>query len=65
MRYNLLMDKEKRNARAKRYWDTKDHLSFNMEKGTKEQIAQAAARLGISQGEFMRQAITEKLERLK
>ena len=55
------MDKEKRNARQKRYQDTKDRINFVMEKGTKERINQAAAADGISAAEWLRRAIDEKL----
>lgn len=55
------MDKEKRNARQKRYTDTKDRINFVMEKGTKDRINAAAASQGISAAEFIRQAIEEKL----
>lgn len=59
------MDKEKRNARQQRYVATKDRISFVMEKGTKERIAKASAKAGISQAEFIRQAIEEKLKASK
>lgn len=55
------MDKEKRNARQKRYQDTKDRINFVMEKGTKERINQAAAAEGISAAEWLRRAIDGKL----
>lgn len=56
------MDKEKRNARQKRYTDTKDRINFVMEKGTKARINDAAKAEGISAAEFIRQAIEEKLQ---
>lgn len=59
----LDMDKEKRNARQKRYQDTKDRINFVMDKGTKEKITTAAALDGISAAEWLRQAIQEKLNR--
>lgn len=55
------MDKEKRNARQKRYQDTKDRINFVMDKGTKDKINQAAAAEGISAAEWLRRAIDEKL----
>ena len=55
------MDKEKRNARQKRYTETKDRINFVMEKGTKDRINAAAKAQGISAAEFIRQAIEEKL----
>lgn len=65
MLYNDCMDKEKRNARQQRYITTKDRINFVMEKGTKERITAAAKKAGISQAEFIRQAIDEKIEREK
>lgn len=56
------MDKEKRNARQKRYQNTKDRINFVMDKGTKDKINQAAAAEGISAAEWLRRAIAEKLE---
>lgn len=61
MIYNVVMDKEKRNARQQRYTKTKDRINFVMEKGTKARINEAAAAAGISAAEFIRQAIEEKL----
>lgn len=55
------MDKEKRNARQKRYQDTKDRINFVMDKGTKDKINQAATAEGISAAEWLRRAIDEKL----
>jgi len=55
------MDKEKRNARQKRYQNTKDRISFVMEKGTKDRINKAATAAGISAAEFIRQAIEAKI----
>lgn len=55
------MDKEKRNERQKRYQHTKDRINFVMDKGTKEQINQAARAEGISAAEWLRRAIDEKL----
>lgn len=63
MIYNNCMDKEKRNARQQRYITTKDRINFIMPKGTKERIAAAAEAAGISQAEFIRQAIEEKIKR--
>ena len=40
-----------------------DRLNFVMPKGTKEKIQAAASREGISNAEWIRQAIAEKLER--
>jgi len=59
----LDMDKEKRNARQRRYQDTKDRINFVMDKGTKEKINTAAALDGISAAEWLRQAIQEKLDK--
>ena len=55
-------NKEKRNARQQRYMENRERLSFVMEKGTKKRIERAADRLGISQGEFIRQAIQAKID---
>lgn len=55
-------DKKKRNERQKRYMQNQERLSFVMPKGTKARINQAAAAQGISAGEYVRQAIIEKLE---
>ena len=55
------MDKEKRNARQKRYQETKDRINFVMDKGTKDKINQAALAEGISAAEWLRRAIDEKL----
>lgn len=57
------MDKEKRNARQARYMKDKERIGFIMPQGTKDRIAAAADKAGISQGEFIRQAIEEKIER--
>ena len=59
------MDKTKRNERQKRYQHTKDRLSFVMPKGTKDRITRAAVKIGVSSGEFVRQAIEEKLQGLE
>ena len=40
-----------------------DRLNFVMPKGTKEKIQAAAEREGISNAEWIRRAISEKLER--
>jgi len=58
----LDMDKEKRNARQARYMQHMERISFVMPPGTKEKINKAAAKQGISAAEYIRQAITEKLE---
>ena len=55
------MDKEKRNARQARYMENKERISFVLDKGTKARINSAAAALGVSAGEYIRQAIEEKL----
>ena len=41
--------------------ENKERISFVMEAGTKERIAAAANAAGISQAEFIRQAIEEKI----
>lgn len=38
-----------------------DRINFVMPKGTKDQIKEAAEKLGIKPSEFIRQAISEKL----
>jgi len=42
-----------------------DRLSFVMPKGTKEEIKAYSEKAGISQSEWMRNAISEKMERDK
>ena len=54
--------KEKRNARQARYMQHNERISFVMPPGTKEKIKKAAEKQGISAAEYIRQAITEKLE---
>lgn len=43
--------------------NNKDRINFVMPKGTKEKIQQAAAAAGLSAAEWIREAITEKLNK--
>ena len=45
--------------------NNKDRINFVMDKGTKERIMKAAARINISKSEFLRQAINEKLDKIE
>ena len=53
----------KRNQRQQRWTKTQDRINFVMPPGTKEKIKEAAENSGISSAEFIRQAITEKLNK--
>jgi len=59
------VDTEKRNKRQYA-WQKKntDRINFTMPKGTKDQIKEAASKLGLKPAELIRLAISEKLEKI-
>ncbi len=58
----MAVDTEKRNKRQYEWQkENTDRINFTMPKGTKDQIKEAAEKLGIKPSEFIRQAISEKL----
>lgn len=60
------VDVERRNKRQYQWQkDNTDRINFTMPKGTKEQIKEAAKKAGLKPAEWIREAITEKLEKTK
>lgn len=60
----MAIDVEKRNKRQNKWIkENSDRINFIMPKGTKEKIQQAAAAAGLSAAEWIREAITEKLNK--
>lgn len=45
--------------------ENKDRINFVMPKGMKDRIQKAADAIGVKSSEFIRQAITEKIERVE
>lgn len=57
---------EKRNTRQNAWQkENKDRINFLMEKGTKDRIKAAAEKIGATPSELIREAITEKLEKIE
>lgn len=62
----MATDKEKQYRRQNNYIKHNyDRLNVNLDKGMKAQIIQAAAVLGVSAAEFVRQAIQNEIRRLR
>ena len=60
------VDIEKRNKRQYNWQkENTDRINFTMPKGTKEQIKEAADKIGVKPAELIRQAIAEKLEKIE
>ena len=58
------MPTESQNKATQKYVKTHyDRLEVRMPKGSKKRVQEAAAACGLSVNEFMRQAISEKIER--
>ena len=57
----MAYDKNKYNQQYKK--DHFDRINFVLPKGEKDKIKEAAEKCGISAGEFIRQAVNEKIER--
>ena len=60
----MAIDKQKRTKRNQRWIDTKrDRINMVFTKGLKEQIQDAAKSAGLSQSQWVEQAIREKMDR--
>lgn len=60
----MAVDIEKRNKRQNSWIkENTDRINFTMPKGMKEQIQEAANAAGVSPSEWIREAITEKLNK--
>lgn len=59
------VDVEKRNKRQYQWQkENTDRINFTMPKGTKDLIKEAADKAGMKPAEWIREAITEKLEKI-
>lgn len=62
----MTVDTVKRNARQYDWQvENTDRINILLPKGSKQEIKEAASRLGVSASELMRQAIREKLDSLE